>query len=470
MSSPLWTIDALAAAADAKRDGDTPLQVSGVSIDSRSIARGDLFVALAAERDGHDFVSAAFKAGAAAALVRSGYSRAAGDGTLLRVDDTLAALGRIGRAARVRCNARIAAVTGSVGKTGTKEMLRVCLEALAPGQTHAPVKSFNNHWGVPLTLARMPASTRLAVFEIGMNHAGEITPLTRMVEPHVAVVTTVEPVHIEFFDSLDGIADAKAEIFLGVKPGGTAVVNADNAYRARLSDRARSLGLSVVTFGRTADASVRLVSAEPAPHGSTVTADVHGRVLNYRIGAPGLHYVQNSLAVLAALAALGLDPAVATQALPHIAAPAGRGAREIITVSGGTILLIDESYNANPASVRAALSVLASVPRTEFPRRIAILGDMRELGAASDTLHRELWPQVDSSGTDLVFACGRHMRGLYDQVPEHRRGGWSQTSGELVAHVAAGVRSGDAVMIKGSLGTNMAPLVAAVRALGRAGT
>lgn len=466
MSTALWSIDELVSATGAQRDREASGTVSGVSIDSRSLAKGDLFVPLVAERDGHAFVSSAFAAGAACALVRADYQRKPGDGVLLRVADTLDGLRGIGIAARARCEeARVVAVTGSVGKTGTKEMLRACLEAVAPGRAHGAIKSFNNHWGVPLTLARMPAGTTHAVFEIGMNHAGEITPLTRMVRPGVAIITTVEPVHIEFFDSLDGIAEAKAEILLGVPKGGVAVLNADNQYIGFLSARASDLGLRVTRFGRSAAADVRLLDANADPEGTTVRVAHGTREIAYRIGAPGAHYVQNSLAVVGALDALGIDPAIAAEVLPSIQAPQGRGARETLALdSGGAILLVDESYNANPASMRAALAVLGSIPRQAHPRRIAVLGDMRELGTNADQFHAALWPAVDSSGADLVFACGPHMRRLVDQVPPGRLGGWAASSVEIAPWVAAVLAAGDAVMIKGSLGTNMAPIVAAVRA------
>ncbi len=439
-----------------------PHAISGISIDTRTIQPGDLFVALKDQRDGHDFVAAAFTNGAAAALVAKSYVKQSGDGALLRVADPLRALEDAGRIARFRTDAKIVAVTGSVGKTGTKEMLRQCLSRI--GRTHASEKSYNNHWGVPLTLARMPESTEFGVFEIGMNHPGEITPLSRMVAPDIAIITTVEPVHLGQFASLDEIAEAKAEVLRGLPAGGIAILNRDNAYFDHLSMRAEERSLRVISFGRSPNADVHLLSAEPAHDHSAVTASVSGRAVSFRIGAPGEHYIQNALGVVAVLESLGVDLPAALVALAGISAPQGRGAREEITCGdGGKLLLIDESYNANPASMRAALSVLATVPRETWPRRIAVLGDMRELGPAADDLHRDLAAPVTAAGVDIVFCCGDHMRALFDAIPPARRGAHARNSLELVPALQAALKSGDVVTIKGSLGTNMAPLVKAVR-------
>jgi UDP-N-acetylmuramoyl-tripeptide--D-alanyl-D-alanine ligase len=348
-----------------------------------------------------------------------------------------------------------------VGKTGSKEMLRQCLSRV--GATHASEKSYNNHWGVPLTLARMQAETAYGVFEIGMNHAGEIAPLTRLVAPDLAIITTVEAVHLAHFASVDEIAEAKAEILLGLPSGGTAILNRDNHYFELLSQRAETRGLRIVAFGRHAEADVRIETLAQDSGGSMVTARLHGRPLTYRIGAPGLHYVMNSLAVVAAIDALGADVEACLAALADIGAPAGRGARTVLEHGGGKLLLIDESYNANPASMAAALANLGAVPRAEFPRRIAVLGDMRELGHEADRLHAALAPLVVAAEVDLVFACGEHMRALFDALPAARRGGHAAVSLELAGLVAGQLRTGDAVMIKGSLGTNMAPIVKVVR-------
>ncbi len=462
MAEPLWTGEALLAATGGKLDGALTRPIGGVSIDTRTLQPGDLFVALAAERDGHEFVAKAFEAGAAAALVRSDFHASSNEGALVRVDDPLKALERLGIAARARTKARVLAVTGSVGKTGTKEALRLCLSA--NGATHASEKSYNNHWGVPLTLARMPAATQFGVFEIGMNHAGEITPLSRLVEPEVAIITTVGPVHIEFFASEEAIADAKAEIFSGLQPGGTAILNADNRHFERLAKAANVAGAGrILAFGRASEAQSRLIDLAADAEGSSVRALIDGREVAYRIGAPGEHYVMNSLAVLSVVSAIGGDLARAAAELAKVAAPIGRGARQEIAVKGGKVLLIDESYNANPFSVRAALSAMAATPREKFPRRVVVLGDMRELGAQADSLHAGLAEPVQSAGADLVLACGPHMARLYENLPSHLRCAYAASSEELRDSVIKTVQPGDVVMIKGSLGSRMGPLVAALK-------
>jgi UDP-N-acetylmuramoyl-tripeptide--D-alanyl-D-alanine ligase len=462
MTTALWQWEELVAAAEGRAEGTPAAAITGFSIDTRTLQPGDVFVALKAERDGHEFVGAAFARGAAAAVVMDSYRRGGNDGALLRADCPLAALEAIGQAARRRSQARIAAVTGSAGKTGTKEMLRLSLSEA--GATHASEKSYNNHWGVPLTLARMPREVKFGVFEIGMNHAGEITPLTRMVRPHVAVITTVEPVHLQYFPSVEAIAEAKAEILSGLEPGGTAVLPFDNPHFALLKDRAEALGARVVSFGLGEAADVRCLQATMDARGSSAIAGIGSQRFPYRVGAPGEHYVRNSLAVLAALQALGADVMRCLPALARIAAPAGRGARAVLEVPGGRILLIDESYNANPASVRAALAAVATVPREEFPRRVAVLGDMLELGEASADLHRGLSDAVNAAGIDLVLACGPMMQRLYDRLAPGQRGAWAPDSAQLGPALLEAVRAGDAVMIKGSLASRMAPLVEALRA------
>jgi UDP-N-acetylmuramoyl-tripeptide--D-alanyl-D-alanine ligase len=353
-------------------------------------------------------------------------------------------------------------VTGSAGKTGTKEMLRLCLSDA--GATHASEKSYNNHWGVPLTLARMPKSAEYGVFEIGMNHAGEITPLARLVRPHAAVITTVEPVHLEYFPSVEAIAEAKAEIFAGLVPGGAAVVPHDNPHFDLLKRRAQALGAEVVSFGYSEHADVRGIQANMDARGSSVIAGADTQRFAYRIGAPGEHYVKNSLAVLAALKALGADPMRCLNALVKVTAPAGRGARTTFSVRDGRLLLIDESYNANPASVRAALAAMATVPRSDFPRRLAVLGDMLELGDASADLHRGLKEAVDAAGVDLVFACGPMMKLLFDQLKPAQQAAWMPGSAELTSSLLDTVQAGDVVMIKGSLASRMGPVAEALRA------
>jgi UDP-N-acetylmuramoyl-tripeptide--D-alanyl-D-alanine ligase len=464
MPVELWEFDDLVRASGGAAEGERPACVTGLSIDSRTLVAGDVFVALRDQRDGHEFVTRAFAAGAAAALVASDYGRKPGDGALIRVEDTLKALAAIGRAARGRLagDARVIAVTGSVGKTGTKEMLKACLSCI--GATHAADRSYNNHWGVPLTLARMPAATRYGVFEIGMNHAGEITPLARMVRPHVAIITAVEPVHLAFFPSVEAIAEAKAEIFSGLEPGGTAVINRDNAHYELLARRAGEAGARILSFGWHAAADVRPSACELGPDGSEIVARLAGREIAYRLGTPGAHAAQNSLAVVGALAAAGADLDKAVEALRGITALPGRGARLELGAPGGRVLLIDESYNANPASMRAALVAMATVPRERFPRRIAVLGEMLELGPEAPRLHAELKEAVDGAGADLVFASGPNMAHLYAALAAARRGAWAETSADLEPALVATVGAGDLVMIKGSLGSRMAPLVEALKA------
>jgi UDP-N-acetylmuramoyl-tripeptide--D-alanyl-D-alanine ligase len=462
MTEPLWQWDELVAAAEARGDGTPGAPITGFSIDTRTLAPGDVFVALKAERDGHDFVGDAFKAGAAAALVSKGYRRGKDDGALLRAEDSLAALAAIGRAARVRTNARIVAVTGSAGKTGTKEMLRLCLSDAGP--THASEKSYNNHWGVPLTLARMPQTTKFGVFEIGMNHAGEITPLANMVRPHVAVITTVDPVHLQYFSSVEAIAEAKAEILQGLVPGGTAVLPRDNEHFALLKERADGIGAKIVSFGYADTSDIRCIQANLEARGSSVIAGQGSQRFPYRVGAPGEHYVKNSLAVLAVLLTLGADAMRRLPALARVTAPTGRGARTVLDAPDGRILLIDESYNANPASMRAALAAMATTPRADFPRRVAVLGDMLELGDASADLHRGLKEAVDAAGVDLVLACGPMMRLLFDDLKLAQQGSWAPDAAQLAPIFLDTVRAGDAVMIKGSLASGMAPLAEALMA------
>jgi UDP-N-acetylmuramoyl-tripeptide--D-alanyl-D-alanine ligase len=467
MTNALWTWEELVRAAEGTADGAPAGPIIGFSIDTRTLAPGEVFVALRDARDGHAFVPGAFEKGAAAALVEKGYARQPTDGALARVEAPLDGLRGIARAARSRTAARIVAVTGSVGKTGTKEALRACLARV--GATHAAEKSFNNHWGVPLTLARMPADVRYGVFEIGMNHAGEITPLTKLVRPHVAIVTTVEPVHLEYFGSLAGVAEAKAEIFTGLEPGGTAILNRDNAFFDLLEGRVRAHGANVVSFGRHERADVRPDVWHLGPQGSDIVVRLGAERIAYRLGAPGAHIAQNSLAVVAALQALGADVETAVTALAGLKPAKGRGARVEIRLADGAILLIDESYNANPASMCSALAAMATVPRDAHRRRIAVLGDMLELGAEAVRLHEDLKEPIDAAEVDLVFACGPNMQRLFAVLPAGRRGEWAATSEGIVAPLLAAVRPGDVVMIKGSLGSRMAPLVDALMRKGEEG-
>jgi len=459
----LWNGDVLKAALDADTPAGQP-GINGLSIDTRTLMTGDLFVALKDVRDGHDFVGNAFAAGAAAALVDRAHAPAlAGTGPLYIVDAVLPALERLGIAARARTRARVMAVTGSVGKTTTKEMLRVVFAR--QGATHASVASYNNHWGVPLTLARMPQETRFGIFEIGMNHSFEILPLTGFVRPEIAIVTTVEPVHLAQFPGIEAIADAKGEIFSGLVPGGVAIINRDNPHFNRLKAHAgASRAGRIISFGEEAGADVRLVSAHCEADGSTVEADVLGTRLVFRLGAPGRHNVQNALAVLGAVHAAGADLALAGLALKDFVPADGRGKRLSLDAGSGAVTLLDESYNANPSSMRAALQILGTIPVAKHGRRIAVLGDMLELGASGADLHRGLSDAVAANQVDLVFAAGPLMKNLYDALPKVRQGGYAADSAALEPFVLGAVRGGDAVTVKGSNGSRMARIVAALKA------
>ena len=465
MSAPaLWTVEAMAAAMGAERQGALPPSVSGLSIDSRSIGAGEAFFAIDGDRrDGHNFVAPALAANAAVAVVaadrRGQFPK---DAPLLVVPNVLAGLRDLAAAARARSHAKVIGVTGSVGKTGTKEALRLALSK--DGETHASVASYNNHWGVPLSLARCPASARYAVLEMGMNHEGEIEPLARLVRPHAAIITTIAPVHLEFLGSLAKIADAKAEIFFGIEPDGTAIINRDIAQFAQLKRRAIEAGIDrIVSFGEHEKADSRLIKYVLRPHCSTVEAQILGIDLTYKIGAPGRHLVSNSLAVLAAAVVVGADLALAALALAELKPVAGRGAPLEIELPGGTALVIDDSYNANPASVDAALALLGQTPVGPHGRRIAVLGDMLELGPRGRALHRGLREAVLANAVDLVFCCGPLMHALWQALPASRRGGYAEDSAALEAQVLPAIRAGDVVMVKGSLGSRMAPIVKALQ-------
>ncbi|MCB1392081.1 MULTISPECIES: UDP-N-acetylmuramoylalanyl-D-glutamyl-2,6-diaminopimelate--D-alanyl-D-alanine ligase [unclassified Nitrobacter] len=460
---PLWTSDAMAAAMRADRRGALPAAINGISIDSRTIAPGEAYFAIKGDvHDGHAFVDAALRAGAALAVVEAAQrDQFAADAPLLIVDDVLAALCDLARASRARLAAQVIAVTGSVGKTSTKEALRSVVDA--QGKTHASVASFNNHWGVPLSLARCPADARFAVFEIGMNHAGEITPLVKMVRPHVAVITTVEPVHLEFFAGIEAIADAKAEIFEGVEPNGAVVLNRDNAQFARLHGRAKKLGIArIVSFGADEKADARLLDVALHPTCSAVHAEILGHELTYKLGMPGRHIAMNSLAVLASSSLAGADLALAGLALSQAQPAAGRGVRRALAVPGGEAILIDESYNANPASMAAALGVLGGAGIGKLGRRIAVLGDMLELGPKSADLHRGLAEAINANAVDMIFCCGPLMRNLWNALSSGKRGGYAEDSVALESQVTAAIRSGDVIMVKGSLGSRMKVIVSAL--------
>lgn len=463
MSELLWTSPAMVEAMRAETNGALPDGITGISIDSRTIAPGDAYFAIKGDvHDGHAFVDAALKAGAGLAVVEAAQcENFAADARLLIVDDVLESLVDLARASRARLGAQVIAVTGSVGKTSTKEALRRVLEA--QGTTHASVASFNNHWGVPLSLARCPADVRFAIFEIGMNHAGEIEPLVRLVRPQIAVITTVEPVHLEFFAGVEAIADAKAEIFSGLEPGGVAILNRDNAQFARLQKSAKKAGVSrVVSFGADKKSEARLLDVALHPTCSAVHAKILGFDVTYKLGMPGRHMAMNSLAVLAGAVLMGADLARAALTLSQVQPAAGRGVRHVLEVAHGEATLIDESYNANPASMSAALNVLGAAAVGPQGRRIAVLGDMLELGTEGGHLHRGLLEAVQANKIDLIFCCGPLMRNLWDALSSGKRGGYAVDAAALEPQVLAAIRAGDAIMVKGSLGSRMKPIVSAL--------
>ncbi|HYE45524.1 MAG TPA: UDP-N-acetylmuramoyl-tripeptide--D-alanyl-D-alanine ligase [Caulobacter sp.] len=451
----LWTSAEIAAAAGGI--ATAPFAVDGVSIDSRSIEPGDLFVALAGVRDGHDFAAQALAAGAAGLLA----SRPV-DGPSIQVADTFKALEALGLAARDRSAARRCAVTGSVGKTSVTQAIAAGL-ALA-GPSHTSVKSYNNHIGVPLTLARMPRATQRAVFEIGMNHADEITPLSRMVRPHAAAITTVGPVHIENFpDSEAGVARAKAEIFDGLEPGGVAVLNADNRWFDLLSERARAAGAKVLSFGSGEGCAARLTGFEADGARATVNAVVHGQPLTYGLLQTGGHWGLNSLCALLMLEAMDVDRPTALAALAGFAPLAGRGAETLVRKPGAPFTLIDESYNANPISMIAGFRTLGA--RKTPGRRIVALTDMLELGPEGPAMHAALAGPIEEANIDLVFVAGPLMKSLWEALPATRRGGYAETAAALAPLVATALEPGDVVMVKGSNGSRAGQIAAALAAL-----
>ncbi|MBI3447182.1 MAG: UDP-N-acetylmuramoylalanyl-D-glutamyl-2,6-diaminopimelate--D-alanyl-D-alanine ligase [Magnetospirillum sp.] len=461
MTQPLWT-SSEAAAATAGTPSGSMWEAAGVSIDSRTVAPGDLFIALEGpNHDGHDHVAAALAAGASAAIIHKLPQGVPADAPLLLVKDTMAALQDLGTASRARSVARIVAVTGSVGKTGTKEMLNLALAD--QGLTHASVGSFNNHWGVPLSLARMPRNVAFAVFELGMNHPGEITPLVRMVRPHVAIITSVEAVHMEFFASTAEIARAKAEIFDGLDGDGVAVLPRDNLHFPLLDRLARQAGIGrIVSFGSHIEASARLLDCAVDPQSTAVFALVHDTPISYRVGIAGRQWAMNSLAVLLATEALGADQTLAALALAAMAAPKGRGQRRQVEIAGGRFELIDESYNASPVSMKAAIAMLASVRPAKTGRRIAVLGDMLELGPQGPALHAGINEAVESWSIDLVFTAGPLMTNLHQALAEHRRGGHAADADEAARMVKAAIKAGDVVMVKGSAGSRMGRVINAL--------
>lgn len=460
----LWSGLSLITNLNARLIGQLPPGVTGISIDSRTIAPGELFFAIKGDNsNGHDYVDSAFANGAAAAVVDEAHADAAKKhGPVLVVNDVQLSLENLGEASRLRSRAGIIGVTGSVGKTSTKEALALVLSHF--GKTHAAVASYNNHWGVPLTLSRMPQDCDFGIFEIGMNHPGEITPLTRMVAPHVAIVTTVAAVHMASFNSVDEIADAKGEIFSGLQPHGVAIIHRDIPQYERLRNHARSSAASeVLSFGEAEEADARLVDYSEDGETAIVEAWILGEHLRYRLGARGRHMAINSLAVLLGARALGVDVAEAAKVLGEYSAPKGRGARAALPVGDGTFTLIDESYNANPASVRAALAVLGNTAPAEDGRRIAVIADMLELGARENELHAELAADVESNNVDLLYCAGPLSKYLYDAVGTGIRGRWAEKAAGLVVPLIDELRAGDVIMLKGSNGSRLGPVVQALR-------
>lgn len=460
MADILWTSEDIAAVTGGRLVGAS-FKVSGVSIDSRDVNPGDLFVALTGERDGHSFAPGAFRAGAFGVLASQPV-----EGPHVLVPDTLKALEAMGVAARDRSLSLRAAVTGSVGKTSVTQAIAAGLAGA--GRWHSSVKSYNNHIGVPLTLARMPWATERAVFEIGMNHADEIAPLSKMVRPEVAVITTVGPVHIENFpDGEEGVARAKAEIFDGIEEGGVAILNADNRWFDLLAHSARAAGARVQSFGSGEGCDARLLDFSAAHGHASVRAKVHGASISFPLLQTGLHWGLNSLCALLALEAMNVDRATALEALGAFAPLAGRGAEKTVRIAGGAFTLIDESYNANPISMAAALKTLGA--RQERGRRIVALTDMLELGPDAPAFHAALAAPIEAAGVDLVFCAGPMMKSLWDALPPTRRGGYAEAAADIAPRVASAAEPGDLVMVKGSNGSRASAIAAALAALDHTG-
>ena len=457
MPEPLWTSDEIARATGGELAG-VPFAASGVSIDTRSIEAGDLFVALSGVRDGHEFVDMALGKGAAGTLASQSVA-----GSAIKVGDTLTALEKLGVAARERApQAKRAAVTGSVGKTSVTQAIMAGLKLA--GRAHSSIKSYNNHIGVPLTLARMPRDTERAVFEIGMNHAGEIAPLARMVQPHAVVVTTVGPVHTENFpDGELGVARAKAEVFEGLQPGGVAVLNADNAWFEMLKGEALKAGAQVRSFGIAEGADARLIDFRTTGSQARVQAHFHGQALDFPILQTGLHWGPNAMAVLLMLEALDVSLGHSLAALGSFEPLEGRGAERSIQIAGGAFTLIDESYNANPISMASAIATLGA--RKSSGRRIVALTDMLELGPEAPGYHAALAQPLAQAKVDLVFCAGPLMKSLWDALPPTRRGGYAESAAELAPQVSRTAEPGDLVMVKGSNGSKAGAVAAALSAL-----
>lgn len=461
MNKPLWiseTVDQILGAKSSK-----PWQATGVSIDSRTLHKGDLFVPIAGDHmDGHTFIHQAEEAGASACLTHQ--EPHVTKLPFVKVQDTLKALEKLGVAARDRTSAKVIAVTGSVGKTSTKEALFMAFSAL--GRTSASQGGLNNHWGLPLSLARIPEDNDFAVLEMGMNHPDELRPLTKMARPHVAIITTVADVHRAFFKSTEEIALAKAEIFDGVEPGGTLIINRDTpTYPTLLSEAKKNDQHHVLTFGAHIDSDVRMMSIMMNQKSCTVHAEIKGQSIEYSLNTTAQHLAFNSLSVLGAVHALGGDLQKAAQALSQFTPLSGRGNQTTIRLNGGSFLLIDESYNASPIAVKAALSVLGSTPKHEHGRRIFVFGDMGELGEDAQRIHVELAPLIENEKVDLFFSCGQISEALFKAIPETKRGQHTTSSEDLARIITSQISVGDIVMVKGSRSMKMERVVKALMEL-----
>jgi UDP-N-acetylmuramoyl-tripeptide--D-alanyl-D-alanine ligase len=466
MTQIIWTGAEAAKATNGILSAD--FSATGVSIDTRTLKKGEIYLALKGDKlDGHAYVAAAFRAGASAAVVSKDFKPEDPSWPLIFVDDTMQGLEGLARAARQRCRGKIIGVAGSVGKTGTKELLAVAFSAL--GKTHYSKKSFNNHWGVPLSLANLPADADYGVFEIGMNHPGEIVNLTDQVRPHVAIITTIDREHIEFFpNGLDGVADANAEIFLGMDATGAVVLNIDNAYFTRLKAAAEKQGIGhIISFGEDDDADARLEDCTLHSDSSKASADIMGEKAKFKISIPGKHIVMNALGALAVVKAAGGDVQKAIEALKNAEPVSGRGNRHYVTLIEGQppVTIIDDSYNANPASMLAAFEVFEMTHPQAGGRRIAVLGDMLELGKDGPRLHTELANPLLKAKTELLYCCGPLMEALYQALPEPWQGGHTKDSKELAEKLAAEVKPGDVLLIKGSAGSKMAYIIEALKSL-----
>ena len=462
--SALWTVEELLGATNGRPLGNLPEEISGISIDSRSLNKGDAFFAIKGDRvDGHDFASAAMAAGAGLLVVAEEKLPALGRLAMpmIVVSDVLAALAAVGVAARKRSKAKVIAVTGSAGKTTTKEALRL---ALSPsGKVHASDRSYNNHWGVPLSLARLPADADYAIFEIGMNHAGEIRPLVKMVRPHIAMVTLIAAAHLGHFKNLNEIADAKAEIFEGIEKGGHALINRDDERWKLLEKKATEAGVEHIHgFGEHSRAEYKIVGFKPTETGSEFTARMAGSDMAVSVGAPGRHMAQNAISVLGAAQLAGADVEKAVAALADLRAEAGRGRIQRLKHPRGKFTLVDESYNANPASMRAAITLLAQMPVGSSGRRIAVLGDMLELGQHAEKLHAGLAEPLLEAGMDRVFLGGPEMAALNDKLRETIKVDYQPTVDALLPQVVSVARPGDVLMIKSSNGIGFARIVKAL--------